>query len=135
MLNCTPNVVPSRRCREMTRFQDDSIEVFARASRSSGDLVSDHLRVTFKLGLELALVVVGSDDDVTTLAPCGVELVVMNNPSPDCVVIAVDLGHWPILSLRNSTLHDVGRHDVVSINEPPPRLRVVKVFCAQRKTR
>ena len=69
MLNCTANIVPSRRCREITRFENDPTEVFARASRSSGNIVSEYLRVTFKLGLEFALVIVGRDDDISTLAP------------------------------------------------------------------
>lgn len=118
MLHCAPDFVPSRRCREIARFENDPAEVFARASRPGGNLGSHHMREMFELGLKLARVVVDSDDDVTTLAPCGVKSEVMNHPSPDGVVIAIDLGHWLILSLGNSAFHNVERHDGMSISEP-----------------
>lgn len=92
------HIVTARGRRDMPGFQNGPADVLIRASVARGDLSANALHVEIEFHVELGLVVVGGDDHIASLVPCGIETVVVDDPSPKCVVFCADLCHRAIIA-------------------------------------
>ena len=107
MLDRASHIVAAPCGVDMPRLQDDATDQLLRAPLAGRDLSSDRSRVSLELRPKLALVIERGDDDVSTLTPLGIETVVMDDPSPDRVILDVDSRHVVLLSSATDADHGV----------------------------